>query len=70
MAIRALAKGEGDIKSLEGALSGFSRLRVTNYRVIFTENFRGEERVIECLFAERRSVIYEIFNQMVSDGFA
>jgi len=68
LAIRALAQDAGDIKVLEGALSGFSRLRVNNYRVIFFEDHRGGNRIIECIFAERRAVVYEIFTQLVSDG--
>jgi mRNA-degrading endonuclease RelE of RelBE toxin-antitoxin system len=70
LAIRALAQEVGDLKSLEGSLSGFSRLRVSNYRVVYKENHRGGARVIQGLFAERRAVVYEIFNQMVSDGLA
>jgi mRNA-degrading endonuclease RelE of RelBE toxin-antitoxin system len=58
LALKALAKGQGDVKSLEGALASYSRLRVHGYRVILF--FRSPDR-IECVFAEHRSIIYEIF---------
>jgi mRNA-degrading endonuclease RelE of RelBE toxin-antitoxin system len=35
-ALRRLTLEQGDIKSLEGPLSGFYRLRVHGYRVVFT----------------------------------
>ncbi len=57
LAIRSLARGRGDLKSLEGDLAGYWRLRVAGYRVIVWWG----AAVIECVFAERRSIIYEIF---------
>ena len=57
VAIRALARNRGDIKALEGGLAGYWRLRVGSYRVILWRS----ATVIECVFAERRSIIYEIF---------
>jgi mRNA-degrading endonuclease RelE of RelBE toxin-antitoxin system len=57
LAIRSLAQGRGDIKALEGDLGGYCRLRVGSYRVIFWQG----ATVIECVYAERRSIIYEIF---------
>jgi mRNA-degrading endonuclease RelE of RelBE toxin-antitoxin system len=57
-ALRDLAKGEGDISPLEGPLQDYCRLRVGPYRVIL-RYMRG--RVIECVFAERRSLVYEVF---------
>jgi mRNA-degrading endonuclease RelE of RelBE toxin-antitoxin system len=53
---------------LEGALTGYYRLRVASYRVIYSENYVAAQRVIECVFAERRSVVYDLFNQMICDG--
>jgi len=58
LALKALAKGQGDVKALEGALSSYSRLRVLSYRVILFSRTPNE---IECVFAERRSIVYEIF---------
>jgi mRNA interferase RelE/StbE len=57
LAIRSLAAGRGDVKALEGELAGYWRLRVGSYRVILWRS----ATVIECVFAERRSIIYEIF---------
>ena len=59
--LKELAHGKGDIKQLEGALEGFARLRVAGYRVIFTSRSEDGQRLIECVFAERRAVIYELF---------
>jgi len=57
LGIRALAQNRGDLKALEGDLAGYWRLRVGSYRVIL---WRGAG-VIECVFAERRSIVYEVF---------
>ena len=57
LAIRSLADGRGDVKALEGDLAGYCRLRVGSYRVILWRS----ATVIECIFAERRSIVYEIF---------
>ncbi len=56
-AIRGLAQGRGDVKALEGDLAGYWRLRVGSYRVILWRS----GSVTECVFAERRSIIYEVF---------
>lgn len=60
-ALKALAHSKGDIRQLEGALDGFARLRVAGFRVIFSSRAEGGQRIIECLFVERRAVIYELF---------
>jgi mRNA interferase RelE/StbE len=66
-ALKELAKDKGDIKPLEGPLDGYCRLRVHGYRIIFSYSGR---RSIQCIFAERRSIVYEVFSQMVSDKLA
>jgi mRNA interferase RelE/StbE len=58
LALKGLAKGQGDIKELEGPLANYSRLRVSGYRVIL---FYRMPNTIECIFAERRSIVYEVF---------
>jgi len=60
LALKALAKGQGDIKALEGPLTSYSRLRVSNYRVILSQPTPSE---IQCVYAERRSIVYEIFEE-------
>ena len=62
LALKGLAKGRGDIKALEGALASYSRLRVQSYRVILFFRRAGQ---IECVFAERRSIVYEIFAEVL-----
>ncbi|MDQ6621950.1 MAG: hypothetical protein M3Y86_00485 [Verrucomicrobiota bacterium] len=60
-ALRKLQQESGDIRSLEGELDGFYRLRVGRYRVIFFYLVRGRGRVIRCVYAGHRSLIYEVF---------
>jgi mRNA-degrading endonuclease RelE of RelBE toxin-antitoxin system len=58
LALKSLAKGQGDVQALEGPLASYSRLRVSSYRVIL---FYRNPAEIECVFAEHRSIIYEVF---------
>ena len=59
-----LSRGKGDIKALEGPLSEYWRLRVGSYRVIL---FYRSPNLVECVFAERRSIIYEIFAEALHE---
>jgi mRNA-degrading endonuclease RelE of RelBE toxin-antitoxin system len=65
--IRGLADDQGDIKPLVDELTGYQRLRVGDFRVVYREAFERGKPVRKCLFAERRSVVYELFRQMVLD---
>ncbi|MGH7821638.1 MAG: type II toxin-antitoxin system RelE family toxin [Candidatus Binatia bacterium] len=56
-ALRDLARERGDLKSLEGPLEGYCRLRAGAYRIFFSYATR---RTIQCVFAERRSIVYEL----------
>lgn len=56
-ALLDLAKGRGDVKELAGSLSGFYRLRIGRYRVVY----RYEQKHIEAIFLEHRSIVYELF---------
>ena len=56
-ALRDLAHERGDIKPLEGPLEGYCRLRVGAYRVVLSYARRA---TLQCVFAERRSIIYEL----------
>src|SRR5438477_13004782 len=67
-AIKALAHDKGEIKRLEGKLEGYSRLRVAGHRVIFLERAERGERIIDCVFAEKRAVVYELFVKLASEG--
>ena len=65
-ALRALEAERGDIKALEGRLSGYHRLRVGPFRIIFRSQFQDRARRIRCEFIERRSVVYEMMETLVS----
>ncbi len=60
----------GDTKRLEGKLAGWSRLRVTEHRVLFREIAEGGVRKINCIFAEKRSVVYELFAELLANELA
>jgi mRNA-degrading endonuclease RelE of RelBE toxin-antitoxin system len=66
-ALRQLERERGDIHSLEGALAGFCRLRVLGYRVIFYYRVAGRRRIIRCVYAASRDIIYEVFAQQMRD---
>jgi mRNA-degrading endonuclease RelE of RelBE toxin-antitoxin system len=66
-AIKALAENRGDIKRLEGKLEAFSRMRVTGHRVIFREDFKNGVRIIDCVFAEKRPIVYDLFVQLAAE---
>ena len=63
-ALRDLTRERGDLKALEPPLDGYCRLRVGGYRIVFSYGKRG---TIECIFAERRSVVYELLLERILD---
>ena len=62
-AILGLANERGDLRALTDKLSGWHRLKVGQYRVLF--RYRSG-RVIECAFAGERQLVYELFESQVS----
>lgn len=66
-ALRLLAQGKGDVKSLQRDLEGYYRLRVGEHRIIFryTPGKSGPECF--CTFAEARDVVYEQFAVILSE---
>jgi mRNA interferase RelE/StbE len=58
LALKELGHERGDIRALEGTLAGYYRLRVGRHRIIF---FYAGDGAIEAVFAEERSLVYEIF---------
>ena len=58
LALVGLRAEKGDIRSLEGTLSGYYRLRVGRHRIIFNYPADG---AVEALFIEERQLIYELF---------
>ncbi len=69
LALRDLAKGLGDLLPLDGTLSGYERLRVGAFRVIFRRAAvaRGRNRIY-CVFAERRSLVYVLLEDLLTRG--
>jgi mRNA-degrading endonuclease RelE of RelBE toxin-antitoxin system len=63
-ALRDLASGKGDVRPLEGPLQDYCRLRVGPYRIVLAY---ATSRTIECVFAERRSLVYEVFAETMID---
>jgi mRNA-degrading endonuclease RelE of RelBE toxin-antitoxin system len=63
-ALRDLGRGHGDIKALEPPLDGYCRLRVGGYRVVLAY---GKRSTIECIFAEQRSLVYELLLERLRD---
>ena len=64
LGIKRLPKHLGDIRSLEGKLRDYYRLRVGSYRVIFRRRIEKGEPIVECLYANRRSIVYEVFEKL------
>jgi mRNA interferase RelE/StbE len=63
-ALRALGQGSEDIKALEAPVDGYWRLRIGNFRVLFVHATPGR---IDCVFIERRALLYEVFAAEVAD---
>jgi mRNA-degrading endonuclease RelE of RelBE toxin-antitoxin system len=63
-ALRDLSRERGDLKVLEAPLQGYCRLRVGGYRVLLAYAKRD---TVECIFAERRSVVYELILERLRD---
>jgi len=67
LAIKRLAKEEGDIKPLTDELEGFYRLRVGSHRVVFEYEIIDGRRVITCVYAGPRKWIYEVFHSRLRE---
>jgi mRNA-degrading endonuclease RelE of RelBE toxin-antitoxin system len=64
-ALRALAQERGDIRALEGPLKDYHRLRIGGYRIIFAYRITRKRRAIQCVYADRRSAVYEMFSELL-----
>lgn len=62
-ALRLLPKLQGDLRELDGSLSGYHRLRVSHYRIIL----RITDHAVDCIFMERRSIVYELFQASLGE---
>jgi len=58
LALRALTKGQGDIRSLRAPLAGYLRLRVGRLRIIYKQ-VSCKELVL--IYANNRDIVYELF---------
>lgn len=67
--LRGLEQEKGDIRQLEADLAGYARLRVGSYRVLIRFSAEGGRRVARCVFAEERSVVYELFAEILRGPF-
>lgn len=65
LALRGLAKGRGDIKSLQGNLERFNRLRVGGMRILYRQISSNEIRLE---YANTRDVVYELFQQFLDNS--
>ena len=65
--LKNLENEEGDTRALEGELEGFYRLRVLRYRIIFFYHVRGKSRIIRCVYAAPRGIVYEVFAQKIRE---
>jgi mRNA interferase RelE/StbE len=56
--LAGLREERGDIRALEGNLSGYYRLRVGRHRIVFSYASDG---AIDAVFIEERQLVYELF---------
>ena len=64
-AIHAIERGDFFPDPLEDELEGFYKLRVENCRLILKHESGGAAPIFKVVFAERRSVVYELFRQII-----
>lgn len=57
----------GETRTLEGKLSGYRRLREGGFRILYADSVKDGVRTFDCLYAERRSVVYELFEQILAE---
>jgi mRNA-degrading endonuclease RelE of RelBE toxin-antitoxin system len=65
-ALKGISEGKGDIKLLEGRLSGFCRLRSARIRVVYQHREVAGQQQILCFYADYRSTIYDVFEQLLA----
>jgi len=66
LALRNLSLEKGDVRTLEGPLKGYCRLRVGAFRIIFARTVKPGGGVrAQCIYADRRGVVYTVFGEML-----
>jgi len=66
--LKDLAEDKGDLKQLDGNLHPFWRLRVERMRVIYEPRSIAGERHLVCFFADHRSTVYAVLEQLLVSG--
>jgi len=66
--LKGLAEDKGDLRQLEGNLHPFWRLRVERMRVIYEPCSVAGERHLVCFFADHRSTVYAVLEQLLVSG--
>ena len=65
-AIHAIERGEFFPEPLDDELEGFYKMRVENCRLILKHESGEKAPLFKVVFAERRSVVYEMFRQIIA----
>ena len=65
-AIHAIERGDSFPDPLDDELEGFYKLRVENCRLILKHESGDKAPLFKVVFAERRSVVYELFRQIIA----
>jgi mRNA-degrading endonuclease RelE of RelBE toxin-antitoxin system len=65
-AIHAIERGDSFPDPLDDELEGFYKLRIDDYRLILKHDSGDKAPLFKIVFAERRSVVYEIFRQIIA----
>ena len=64
-AIHDIERGAAFPEPLEDELEGFYKLRVEDCRLILKHESGSKAPLFKVVFAERRSVVYEMFRQII-----
>jgi mRNA-degrading endonuclease RelE of RelBE toxin-antitoxin system len=64
--IHAIERGKIFPEPLDEELEGFYKLRVEDCRLILMHESGGKAPLFKVVFAERRSVVYELFRQIIA----
>jgi hypothetical protein len=64
-AIHAIERGDSFPDPLDDELEGFSKVRMEDCRLILQHEPGDKAPLFKVVFAERRSVVYEMFRQII-----
>lgn len=63
-ALRDLGSEKGNVKALEGPLGDYFRVLIGPFRVVLRY---AAPKTIECIFIERRNLVYEVFAETLAE---